>query len=163
MARPTMFASASGELYTRSLPNWRCSPQVTLKTPPLPFTCARCCSRLASATSSPKTRMRGSRAISSLRQVLRRSTMVVGSPLNWGSSSVSNCSDVGSTSGEYTYSSALSALGWGDASGDEAFRERLHAVAARVFIPLLGRAIQHFVVREGVRVRADDVRVHKER
>src|SRR5205814_5029600 len=100
MARPTIFASASGELYTRSLPNWRCSPHVTLKTPPLPFTCARYCSRLASATSSPNTRMRGSRAISSLRQVLRRSTIVVGSPPNWGSSSVSNCSEVGSTRSE---------------------------------------------------------------
>ena len=34
------------------------------------------------------------------RQRFRRSTMVVGSPVKWGSSSVSNCSEVGSTSGE---------------------------------------------------------------
>ena len=100
MARPTIFASASGELYTRSLPNWRCSPQVTLKTPPFPFTSLMYCARLTSATSSPNTTMRGSRAISSLRHAFNRSTMVVGSPENWGSSSVSNCSEVGSTSGE---------------------------------------------------------------
>ena len=100
MARPTMFASASGELKTRTLPNSFCSPQVTLNTPPLPFTSPKLVSREASATSSPKTRMRGSRAISSRRQALMRSTIVVGSPLNWGSSSVSNCSAVGSTSGE---------------------------------------------------------------
>ena len=41
MARPTMLASARGELYTRSPPKAFCSPQVTLKTPPLPFTSAR--------------------------------------------------------------------------------------------------------------------------
>src|SRR5437773_6616993 len=55
--------------------------------------------------------MRGSRAISSFRQALSRSTIVVGSPPNCGSSSVSNCSDVGSTSGEYTYNSAVSGSG----------------------------------------------------
>src|SRR5438093_8351182 len=71
-----------------------------LEHPPFPFTCSRYCSRLASATSSPYTRMRGSRAISALRQPFRRSTLVVGSPVNWGSSSVSNCSEAGSTSGE---------------------------------------------------------------
>ena len=37
-ARPMMLASASGELNTRSMPNARCSPCVTLKTPPLPGT-----------------------------------------------------------------------------------------------------------------------------
>ena len=33
-----MFASASGELKTRALPNFRCRFAVTLKTPPLPLT-----------------------------------------------------------------------------------------------------------------------------
>src|SRR3989449_2855363 len=100
MARPPLFASASGGVYTRPLPNWRCSPPGTLRTPPLPFPSLMYCARLTSATSSPNTTMRGSRAISSLRHAFNRSTMVVGSPENWGSSSVSNCSEVGSTSGE---------------------------------------------------------------
>src|SRR6266566_4255707 len=47
-ARPTMPASASGELNTRSCPYFRCSPEVALKTPPFPFTCFRFSSRLAS-------------------------------------------------------------------------------------------------------------------
>ena len=65
-ARPTMLASASGALKTRSSPYSRCRPCVSLKTPPLPGhdAAARPC-WLASATSSPKTTMRGSRAISS--------------------------------------------------------------------------------------------------
>jgi hypothetical protein len=44
--------------------------------------------------------MRGSRRISSFMQAFSRSTIVVGSPEKCGSSSVSNCSLVGSTSGE---------------------------------------------------------------
>ncbi len=43
IARPTMLASASGELKTRALPNFRCRFAVTLKTPPLPFTFSRYC------------------------------------------------------------------------------------------------------------------------
>src|SRR6266567_8046814 len=35
-ARPTMLASASGELNTRSCPYFRCKPEVALKTPPFP-------------------------------------------------------------------------------------------------------------------------------
>ncbi len=60
VARPTMLASASGELNTRSDPNAPCNPAVSLKTPPLPLTCfsRRYSSRLQSATSSPKTTMR---------------------------------------------------------------------------------------------------------
>ena len=50
-ARPTMLASASGELNTRAPPNARCRPCVTLNTPPLPETSARRSSRLQSATS----------------------------------------------------------------------------------------------------------------
>ena len=38
IARPTMLASASGELQTRSEPNSFCRPAVSLKTPPLPLT-----------------------------------------------------------------------------------------------------------------------------
>ena len=97
-ARPTMLASASGALKTRFEPNFRCRLWVTLKTPPLPFTRPRFSSRLQSATSSPKTTMRGSRAISSLRHALSRSTMVLGSPD--GRDSVANASEVGSTSSE---------------------------------------------------------------
>ena len=52
-----MFASASGELYTRAPPNSFCSPHVTLKTPPLPLTLPQVLSRDTSATSSPKTRI----------------------------------------------------------------------------------------------------------
>jgi len=51
-----MLASAS-VLKTRSLPYLRCNPAVALKTPPFPLTCLRLSSRLASATSSPKTVM----------------------------------------------------------------------------------------------------------
>ena len=46
-ARPMMLASASGELKTRVPPNARCSPCVTLKTPPLPWTDSSAASRLA--------------------------------------------------------------------------------------------------------------------
>ena len=93
-----MLASAKGELNTRSLPNLRCSPAVALKTPPLPFTSLRFSSRLQSATSSPKTRMRSSRAISSVSVTPTISTIVFVGPLNFGSAS--NAFDVGSTSGE---------------------------------------------------------------
>ncbi len=111
MARPTMLASASGELKTRAPPNLRCSPQVTLNTPPLPFTSSSVSSRLASATSSPNTTIRGSRSISSRMHELRRSTMVVSSPSNAGESSVSNSLDVGSTSSEYSHFMAVSGAG----------------------------------------------------
>ncbi len=80
MARPTMLASASGELNTRAEPNLRWRLWVTLKTPPLPLILSRFSSRLQSATSSPKTTIRGSRAISSCRQAFKRSTIVLGSP-----------------------------------------------------------------------------------
>src|SRR3990172_2104772 len=117
-----MLASASGELYTRSLPNLRWRPQVTLNTPPFPLTLLKAASREASATSWPKTMIRGSRAISSLRHPLSRSTMVVGSPENCGSSSVSNCSLVGSASGEKTCRVTVSAAGCGEASASSAAR-----------------------------------------
>ena len=55
MARPTMLASARGELKTRSEPNLRCRLWVTLKTPPLPLTSAEARPRgEQSATSSPE-------------------------------------------------------------------------------------------------------------
>src|SRR5207302_1048726 len=38
VARPTIAASARGELNTRSLPNSFCRPKVSLNTPPLPLT-----------------------------------------------------------------------------------------------------------------------------
>ena len=60
---------------------------MALKTPPLPFTCFRFSSRLASATSSPKTVMRSSRAISSESVAATISTMVFGAPCNCGCAS----------------------------------------------------------------------------
>ena len=81
MERPTILASASGELNTRCEPNLRCKPAVALKTPPFPFTVARLSSRLQSATSSPKTTMRSSRFISSSRVMETISTIVFGWPL----------------------------------------------------------------------------------
>ena len=80
VARPTMLASAIGELNTRSDPNSICNPAVSLKTPPLPLTsfCLRYSSRLQSATSSPKITMRSSRRISSRNVALIRSAMVLG-------------------------------------------------------------------------------------
>ena len=95
-ARPAMLASASGVLNERSFPNSRCRPAVTLNTPPLPSTSSRTSSRLASATSSPKTTTRGSRSISSWRHLFSRSTIVVSSPSNSGS--VSKAPEVGSRS-----------------------------------------------------------------
>ena len=55
-----MFDSASGVLKQRADPNRLCRPLVTPKTPPFPSTCSRTPSS-ASATSSPKTRIRSSR------------------------------------------------------------------------------------------------------
>ena len=98
IARPTMPASASGALKTRSSPKSRCRPCVSLKTPPLPETTASASFLLASATSSPKTTMRGSRAISSFSVRLIADTIVSGLPS--GCAGVSNAADVGSTSGE---------------------------------------------------------------
>ena len=99
-ARPMMFASASGALNTRSLPYSLCSPCVTLKTPPLPDTFPSADSRLTSATSWPKTTMRGSRAISSRSVELMAVTIVSCAPVGFGS--VANADDVGSTAGEKT-------------------------------------------------------------
>ena len=99
-ARPTMLASASGELNTRSRPNRRCSPRVALNTPPLPGTADSTSARLQSATSSPNTTMRGSRAISSSRVRLMAATIVIGSPS--GAPGTSKRPAAGSTSGEYT-------------------------------------------------------------
>ena len=59
-----MFASASGVLKQRASPNARCKPNVMPNTPPLPGT-SSITSGSASATSSPNTRMRSSRAICS--------------------------------------------------------------------------------------------------
>ena len=67
--------------------------------------------RLASATSSPKTTMRGLRAISSFSVRLIAPTMVSGFPS--GSAAVSNAEEVGSTSGEYTQRDAVSFPGCG--------------------------------------------------
>ena len=98
IARPMMLASARGELKTRSFPNCFCNPCVTLNTPPLPETWLRAASRVASATSSPKSTIRGSRAISSRRQRLISVTMVSGPPSKRGS--LSKARDVGSTVSE---------------------------------------------------------------
>ena len=97
--RPTIFASANGELKTRCAPNFRCNPAVALKTPPFPFTVARLSSRLQSATSSPKTTMRSSRFISSCSVAATISTMVFGWP-SFFCGRPRNLAKLGSTSGE---------------------------------------------------------------
>ena len=127
VARPTMLASAIGELKTRSEPNSICSPAVSLKTPPLPFTsfCLRYSSRLQSATSSPKITMRSSRRISSRNVAVIRSAMVLGACFLpsaaaasglAGAGWVSKADDVGSRFGEYTYCRTLSGDGGGACS-----------------------------------------------
>ena len=64
MPRPMMLASARGVLKQRAIPNSRWSPWVVPNTPPFPSTRAMMSSP-ASATSSPKTRMRSSAFICS--------------------------------------------------------------------------------------------------
>ena len=96
---PTMVASASGVLNTRSDPNSRWSPWLTLKTPPLPFTSVSASSRLASATSCPNTTTRGSRSNSARRVALMRSTIVPGFAPGANRGSVSNSAEQGSTRG----------------------------------------------------------------
>ena len=113
-ARPTMLASASGELNTRTPPKRRCRPWVTLNTPPLPDTSASASSRLQSATSSPKTTMRGLCAISSRSVALMALTIVSGLPC--GSAGTSNAAEAGSTSGENTQSAAVWRAGFSAAS-----------------------------------------------
>ena len=78
IARPTMFASASGVFQQRSDPNSLCSPTVSLNTPPLPLIspARSASSRVASATSSPNTTTRSSLRISSFRQWLISSAIV---------------------------------------------------------------------------------------
>ena len=125
-----MLASASGVLKTLTPPNSLCRPCVALKTPPLPFTLPRYCSRDTSATSSPKTTMRGSRRISSRIAVLMRSTIVVGAPENRGSPSVSNCALVGSTVGEYSAHSAVSGAGCGCARASSVATSRSASTAS---------------------------------
>ena len=118
IARPTMLASASGVLNTRSSPYRRCRPCVSLKTPPLPGTIDSASLRLASATSSPNTTMRASRAISSLSVRLIAATIVSGLPC--GCAGVSKARDVGSTSGENSQSVAVSFDGFGAANAASA-------------------------------------------
>ena len=187
-----MLASASGELYTRSPPNRFCSPHVTLKTPPLPLTLPRYCSRETSATSSPKTTMRGSRAISSRRQALRRSTIVVGVAGELRRVlGVEHAPPSGPRRGNRRTAAPSPARAAGPPSASSAAAEHLrvhlcrHATRGpapsralprpaaprsrrigsrgRVGLALRGGPVQHLVVGERVRVGADDVRVDERR
>ena len=188
-ARPTMLASASGELKTRREPNCRCSPCVTLKTPPLPLTSASAASCEASATSSPNTTMRSSRAISSRRQALSRSTMVFGAS-SPGAGAAANVAAVGSTVGrvdpvrpalrrrlrlgerarrrlvdlgDHLRLDALQ-LRLGDAVALAQQRRRAHdRIAPRLVLALRRGLVQPLVVRQRVRVRPHDVSVHERR
>ena len=93
-----MLASASGRVEDAVVAEERCRPCVSLNTPPLPGTTGSASFLLASATSSPKTTMRGLRAISSFSVRLIAATIVSGLPS--GCAGVSNAAEVGSTSGE---------------------------------------------------------------
>ena len=187
-ARPTMLASASGELNTRSAPYAFCKPWVTLNTPPLPGTCGSADTLLASATSSPKTTIRGFRAISSFSVRLMAATIV--SALPSACAGVSNAAEVGSTVGEKTNESAVSIEGFGALSAtsvDSAISRSTDAVMAsrsasvaifsasrnarilrqrialRFRLPLVRRLVQPLIVRERVRVRPNHLGVHERR
>ena len=103
IARPTMFASANGEFQQRSDPNSVCNPAVSLNTPPLPLIspARSASSRVASATSSPKTTTRSSRRISSFRQWFSSSAIVRSLSSAVASGCVSNRVSVGFRSSEY--------------------------------------------------------------
>ena len=185
-----MFASASGELYTRAPPNSFCSPHVTLKTPPLPLTLPRCSSRDTSATSSPKMRIFSSRRISSFMQALSRSTIVVGIArelrIVLRVELLARRIDVGRVDVVVDRLGArlrlrervvgrrehfgvdlfldLRELGVGRvALRDQPLRELRDRIARRVRLALGGRTVHHFVVGQRVRVRTNHVRVHERR
>ena len=180
-----MLASASGELNTRSSPNSRCRPWVSLKTPPLPLTSGSASFRLASATSSPKTTMRGSRAISSLSVRLMAVHHRVGLALRLGGR-VEGGRRRDRRRASRRQSSAVSFAGFGAASaasaaslisrvdlgrhrreivvGGEAVRaeelgEARDRIAPRFGLALRRRLVELLVVGQRVRVGADDVRV----
>ena len=188
-ARPMMLASASGELKTRSAPYCRCRPCVTLKTPPLPGTCGSDATLLASATSSPKTTMRGLRAISSFSVRLMAATIVSGLPSGCARRverrrtsdrrrARRHTSRRSRGAGLGAASAALGRLGnlaidvGGDrvdvALGRQPFASRncAHArdrIAPRFGLALLRRLVQPLVVGQRVRVRPDDLGVHERR
>ena len=191
MARPTMLASASGELNTRSQPNARCSPCVTLNTPPLPCTSLEVLARASRRRRPRRTRRcAGSRAISSFSVRLMAATIVSGLPS--GAAGVSNAArrriDVRRVDAERRPCpcagfGALTARVGGlvdfaiDVLGDrrevgvgrEAFAPsgtRANFVIGSRFASvraLRRRLVQLLVVRQRVRVRADDLRVHERR
>ena len=132
--------------------------------------------------------MRGLRAISSFSVALIAATIVSGLPCGCGS--VANSADVGSTSGEKTKSAAVAGSGFGARSASSAawltsrstdasdvgqilvggqalaLQELPHPpqrIAARFRFALRRRLVQPLVVRERVRVRPDDRRVHQHR
>ena len=183
MARPTMLASASGELKTRSSPNSALQAVRDLEHAALardhrPARPAR----LASATSSPKTTMRGLRAISSLqRAVDRRRPSCRACPRAAPASRTRPRSDRRRASRRQ--SAAVSCAGFGAASacrrasltsrstsaaiaaellvGREPVRRsgtranRVDRIALRFGLALRRRLVELLVVGQRVRVRAD--------
>ena len=99
IARPTMFASASGELKTRVAAESALQTVRDLEDAALARHLVERFARLTSATSSPKTTIRGSRRhLVVERPVDERRPSCRACRL--GSTGVSNAADVGSTSGE---------------------------------------------------------------
>ena len=167
----------------------RCRPCVTLKTPPLPGTWRQRAVAAASATSSPKTTMRGLCAISSFSVRLMAATIVSGLPVGL-SRACRRRRTVGSTSGENTQSAAVSAAAsaprarrrWprrsrgrptaaiaarsssvASPSPSRSARIRTSGSRARLGLALRRRLVQPLVVGQRVRVRARDLGVHERR
>ena len=188
IARPTMLASASGELKTRVLPKVRCRPCVTLKTPPLPDTHSSAASRLQSATSSPKTTMRGIARHFVLQRAIDRRDHRVGLAFarRLALESARRRIDVGRVDVE------LDGVASGFSACDRAFGRVVHLALdllvqrlelglagesfglqelgqphdriARGFLgPLVRRLVEPLVVRERVRIGTGDLRVHERR
>ena len=192
MARPMMLASASGELYTRSLAERALQAPGHLEDAALALHVGRGCPR---GCSRPRPRRRrrsaGSRVISSRRQMLSRSTMVVGSPaevrivlgveLLGGGIDVGRV-DVAGRSCRWRAGARRAprrprpgppprparamqvelGLG-GDALLEQVLGKPVERIALGVGLPLGRRAVVHLVVRQRVAVGPDDLGVHQRR
>ena len=127
---------------------------MTLKTPPFPFTSSRMSSREASATSSPKTTMRGSRFISSFMHEFNKSTTVRSLSDSYsGVPSVSKSSDVGSVSSEKRCVIASDGSGCGDARAMSAASATAASISASISSSWFSVAAPIVISRSRVRRR----------